>query len=202
MHSLDFTSYLLLAMSLLFIGLPVFLYLKKKPLIIDMRWTFVFIILGFSPMITSSIEMFFEEPEFDFLSLFPIIMVLTLIVFYAFILKGYSVMGADGAEFQKYLIESIKDKNLEFEQSLSSIKISNPELEFNVAIQPWMGVAQIRQKTKTDKEVLKSIIEQVKTKNIKTNYTTSIFYLVFGAILATMSLYLILNPIEDILPPM
>ena len=198
MELYDLMPYFLLTISLCFIGMALFTYLKKKPLIFDSRWNLTLIIACFSPSLIGNIQRIIKEPKFDFMDLFPLLMIAILIVWFVFMMKGYIVFGADATELQKSFLQSVEDKKYQYEQSMSAIKIINPELEIAVSIQSWVGSAQFRPKTTVNQEVLKDIITQLKTKDIKANYITPLYYASIGIIMTILSLYLILNPIGDI----
>jgi hypothetical protein len=106
-------------------------------------------------------------------------------------MKGYIIYGVDGKDFQSKLIETLQNNKYEFEESLSSIKIKNPEVEFSISMQSWIGTVQIRPKGMADKEILKEIMHDLKNQEIKTNILYPIVSLIGGIIImiSTISMF-------------
>jgi hypothetical protein len=98
-------------------------------------------------------------------------------------MKGYIIYGVDGKDFQLKLIETLQNNKYEFEESLSYIKIKNPEVEFSISMQSWIGTVQIRPKGMADKEILKVIMHDLKNQEIKTNILYPIVSLIAGVLL-------------------
>jgi len=119
--------------------------------------------------------MFLKYPSF--IGILPAFMFGVFIIWLLFMMKGYRIYGVDGADFQKSLIEYLNDNHYEFEQNLSTLKIKNPEIELSISIQSWIGIAQLRFKGKENHEVLKSLINDLKKKDIKANYIFPVFLL-------------------------
>jgi hypothetical protein len=64
--------YFLLIISAIFIGMALFMFLRKKPLILNSVWMLIVMCLCFLPQILSSIEMLFKHPSF--IGILPILM--------------------------------------------------------------------------------------------------------------------------------
>ena len=105
-------------------------------------------------------------------------------------MKGVMVLGADGDDFQKAFISVLTEGNYKFEQTFTSIKIEEPNLEISIAFQSWIGSGQIRMRNKENKETFNNIIAQLKLKEIKTNLIMPIFYIAIGTLLLVMELNL------------
>ena len=135
--------------------------------------------------------MCFKHPSF--IAILPILMFIVLIGWFAFMMKGFTVYGVDGNDFQRLFIECLNDKNYEYEQTLASIRIKNPELELSIAIQSWMGTAQIRLKGKANHKVLGEIISGLKAKEMKANFIFPIFYAIVGVLITILSISMIIK---------
>ncbi len=183
--------YFLVIISLFFIVLALSVFIRKKPLILNSVWFLVGICLCFLFPILSSFETILEEPSF--IGILPALLFVVMIVFSAFMMKGYTIYGVDGSAFQKSFTECLTDNNYEFEQSLSTIKIKNPELELSIALQSWTGTVQLRWKGKANREVLKKLMSDLKKKDIKANYIVPILYAIIGVGMLIFSIVMIIN---------
>jgi hypothetical protein len=191
MDFLNIMPYFLLTVSIAFLSMALFVFFRRKPLIFNSRWFLVIMILCFLPQILMSVQLSFKDQSF--MDILPILMYCALIAMFIVIMKGFSIYGVDGNDFQRAFIECLTDKNYEYEQTLSSIKIKNPEIELSIAIQSWIGSAQIRRKGKGNHDVLNDIIKQLRTKEIKVNILFPIFYLISGVIVTIISIALIIK---------
>lgn len=191
MEFFEFMPYFLLIISVIFTGMALFVFLRKKPLILNSVWMLIVMCLCFLPQIISSIEILIKYPSF--IGILPILMFAVLIVWFVFIMKGYTIFGVDGSDFQKLFIECLNDKNYDFEQSLSTIKIKNPEIELSIAVQSWVGTAQVRFKGKANPNVLKSLMIDLNKKDMKANYIFPIFYALIGLLIAILFISMIIK---------
>lgn len=191
MEFFEFMPYFLLIISVIFTGMALFVFLRKKPLILNSVWMLIVMCLCFLPQIISSIEILIKYPSF--IGILPILMFAVLIVWFVFIMKGYTIVGVDGSDFQKLFIECLNDKNYDFEQSLSTIKIKNPEIELSIAVQSWVGTAQVRYKGKANRNVLKSLMIDLNQKDMKANYIFPIFYALIGLLIAILFISMIIK---------
>lgn len=190
MEFFNIMPYFLLIVSLFFIWMGLYVFLRRKPLILNSIWMLVVISLSVLPLILSTLEMFFEYPSI--MSALPFLMFVVLIIWYVFILKGYTILGIDGTDFQNKFIECLNDHQYDFEQSFSTLKIIDPEIELSIGVQSWLGTAQIRSKTKANREVLINLISDLKRKDIKTNYLFPIFYIIIGLLISILSISLMI----------
>lgn len=185
---MDFLSimypYFFLILSLVSISMALFVFIRKKPLIFNSVWIILFISLCFLPQIITAIQMLFDQQAGGGIPI--ILMTGIFIAWMSFMTKGFLIYGVDGSDFQRAFIECLNDKNYEYEQTLSSVKIKNPELELSVVIQSWIGTAQIRFKGKKNKKVLNDLMDSLKTKTIKTNLIFPVIYLLVGILLSVL----------------
>ena len=189
MNYLNFLFVVLFILSFLFIFMALYVFVCKKPLIIKSVWMTILFALCFLPQIITSVILFIEDPDFSHILLS--LLFIGMIVWFTFMMKGYIIYGVDGKDFQSKLIETLQNNKYEFEESLSSIKIKNPEVEFSISMQSWIGTVQIRPKGMADKEILKEIMHDLKNQEIKTNILYPIVSLIGGIIImiSTISMF-------------
>lgn len=191
MDSFDFAPYLFLIVSLMVFTMALYVFLLKKPLILNSRWMLILIILSLLPQVFLIIEMHFKYPSY--MNLFFILTYCGLIAWYAYIAKGVMIFGVDGDDFPKVFIECLNDKNYEFEQTLSRIKIKNPELDLSISIQSWLGTVQLRLKKNSEAQVLNEIIKDLNSKALKPHFIFPSVYCVLGIILTIISISMIVK---------
>lgn len=167
---------------LFFIAMGLSVIVRKKPVIINFRWFFLFIVLI---LVLPATDIFSTSTNLR--SFFPLILFVMVFGYMYYFMKGVMVLGADGDDFQKKFTEVLSDENYEYEQTFTSIKIKEPALEISIAFQSWLGNGQIRMRSKENKETFDKIISQLKIKSIKTNLVIPIFYILFGVMIFFMN---------------
>ena len=190
MNYFNFLFVVLFIVSFLLILMALYTFVCKKPLIIKSVWMTILFALCFLPQIITSVILFIEDPDFSHILLS--LLFIGMIVWFTFMMKGYIIYGVDGKDFQSKLIETLQNNKYEFEESLSSIKIKNPEVEFSISMQSWIGTVQIRPKGMADREILKEIMHDLKNQEIKTNILFPIISLIGGIIImiSTISMFI------------
>lgn len=183
--------YFLWIFSLIFIVISWYTIILKKPLIINSIWILIMISLCFFAQVFTSIIYMIESPSIA--SIAPIIAFVIFMIMFVLMMKGYSVFGVNESDFQEKFIEILKEKNYEFKETLSKITIKQLDRETSISIQSWFGVTHIKVKEKKDRLLLKSLISELRKKDIKIVYLFPILYLIFGFLFCTLSIYLILN---------
>ncbi|OQA92789.1 MAG: hypothetical protein BWY27_00173 [Bacteroidetes bacterium ADurb.Bin234] len=190
MNYFNFLFVVLFILSFLFIFMALYVFMCKKPLIIKSVWMTILFALCFLPQIITSVILFIEDPDFSYILLS--LLFIGMIVWVTFMMKGYIIYGVDGKDFQLKLIETLQNNKYEFEENLSFIKIKNPEVEFNISMQSWVGTVQIRSKSMAGQEILKEIMHDLKNQEIKTNILFPIISLIGGIIImiSTISMFI------------
>jgi len=187
----NFLPYILWFFSMIFIVVSLYTLLLKKPLIINSIWILIMIsLLFFAQMFTSIIYMI-ESPSIG--SIVPIIAFFIFMIMFIFLNKGYMVYGVNHCDFQEKFIEILKEKNYEFKETLSKLTIKHLDREASITIQSGYVGTHIKVKEKKDRLLLKSLISELRKKEIKMDYLFPILYLILGALFCTLSIYLILN---------
>ena len=191
MDYINFAPYILWFISLVFIVVALYVIIMKRPLIINSVWIVIMLFLCFFAQIYSSIEYLIEDPSF--IGVIPILAFVGFMIMFFFMMKGYSFYGVNDTDFQDKLIELLNEKNYDYKQGLSTIKIMNQDIETTITIQSWLGVSHLRIKGKGDKALLKSIVGELRKKSFKINYLSPVFYLIIGVLICTMSIFLFLD---------
>lgn len=108
-------------------------------------------------------------------------------------MKGYLAYGVNNCDFQEKFIEILKEKNYEFKETLTKLTIKHLDQETSITIQSGFVGTHIKVKEKKDRLLLKSIITELRKKEIKIDYLIPIFYLILGFLLCTLAVFSILN---------
>ena len=121
----------------------------------------------------------------------PIILI-CLLVFFWFQMKGYIAIGVTDESFRSALHFSLNKNNLVFEEQLSTIKLISENASIQVAIQPWGGSGQIKIKNSKNKNLLPRIISGVNEFYINNNTTpnriTSSLFIIMGVFMLISSI--------------
>ena len=176
---------LLLCLSLAFIGMALYMLIRKKPILLSSLWVLALLGACFLPQILLSVQIYMTDLSVT--HLLPSLLLVVLMVWLYFSMQGYTLYGVKGEEFQKALIEYLNEKGCEFEQTVTSLKIKEPEIELYIAVQSWIGTGQIRPKGKKNREFMDDLVNNLRLKNMKVNRVTAIFYLVTGLLVFALS---------------
>ncbi len=119
-------------------------------------------------------------------------MMAVILIFVYFALRGYTAFGVTDVSFREALLHSLKKVDLPYEETLSAIKLPTRGADLQVAVQSWMGTAQLKMKQKRFGAILKSIVngmnEYYQTGAVsKANLTSCIFFTVIGVFLAVFA---------------
>ena len=125
------------------------------------------------------------------------ILFVVLVVYMRRILNGYQLIGINGDTFQECLSHSLDNLNIEYEEKLNKIIITNNDLIILCSMQSWVGQAQVQFKGNKDKEFINSLINEIKG-YIRTNEITFVkmpgfFYAIMGAVATVFSIYELLK---------
>jgi len=76
-------------------------------------------------------------------------------------------------------------------EELSLIHIPAENLDIQVSVQSWMGVAQIKNKSRQNQPAFDRVVTELKKQfangNLETNNITSIFYIILGTLMLIFS---------------
>ncbi|MDP8202750.1 MAG: hypothetical protein P9M11_11510 [Candidatus Tenebribacter burtonii] len=197
MNTLYFIPFMLIiGFSLLYIGLKIII--GKKPIVINSKWLFILIIIMYIPLLIIPTIIDFLNSEIVYFETSLVFILFTVIVVYMRrILNGYQLIGINGDTFGECLSHSLDNLNIEYEEKLNKIIITDSNLTILCSMQSWVGQAQIQFKGNKDKKFINSLIKEIK-KYIRTNEIVSMkmpgfFYAIIGVVAIVMSVYELLK---------
>ncbi len=169
--------------------------ISNKPFVISSRWLLILVLLGISPGIFQFAE--FPRPVGEpevlvALRLLVPIMMIVILIFAYFSLRGYTAFGITDTSFREALLRSLKKLGLPYEETLSAMKLPTHGAVLQVAVQSWIGTAQLKMKQRKFSAVLKDIVngmnEYYQSGAVSgVNLTCCIFYAVIGVFMAVFA---------------
>jgi Tfp pilus assembly protein PilF len=178
-----------------FIGLGLWVFLRKRPLIFSSRWMFGLMLVCFSPQLFMQFSLpdihdAHHATDWLLMKLLMPLMFAVLLIFLWIQMQGYMLVGIVDKSFRKALLSVLDELGLERQEELSVIRIPAAKLEIQVAIQSWIGVGQLKNKTRSGGEVFRKIIGGLRNRfaqgELETNNTTSLLYLILGIIMLVL----------------
>ena len=185
----------LVLMAAFFIFIALKTIIGRRPIIFTSRWLFAFMCLAFLPSIVSPITMGFSSSSgFSMIAWMNPLMFTVLLVFFWIQMKGYMAFAISDSYFREALLGSADSLGLSIEESMSSLKVKETGAEMQVAIQGWIGTAQLKSKGKESESSVRQIAQGM-TKYFENtpggmNFITSYFYLIMGAFMIAMSIWM------------
>ena len=175
-----------IALAFLSTGLAVLL--RKKPLLFSSRWMFALLLVCFAPQFIIPFQTLGGAGDrlegLRIITWLGPLMFVVLLAFFWKQMQGYMVMGIVDQSFRKALLSVLDELHLERKEELSLIRIPQANLDIQVAIQSWMGVGQVKNKSKSGREVFQQIIVGLKKRfaqgELETNNTTPLLYIILG----------------------
>ena len=167
----------------------------RRPLLLSSRYLFAVMCLAFLPTIANSIVMGLSSSQSfsKILWMNPLIF-LMLLAFLWIQMKGYMAFAISDVYFRDALLASAKSLGYSIEETMSCLKIKETGHEMQVAIQGWIGTAQLKSTAKESNDAVRQIADGM-TKYFqstpgKMNYITSYLYLIVGVFLIAMSAWM------------
>jgi len=162
--------------------------LRKKPLLFSSKWMFVLMLVCFAPQLIIPFQILAVPGDhiegFRIINWLLPLMFVFLLVFFWIQMQGYTVMGIVDKSFRKALLSVLDELRLERQEELSLIRIPQAHLDIQVAIQSWIGVGQVKNKSKSGQEVFQQIIAGIKRRfaqgELETNNITPVLYIILG----------------------
>jgi hypothetical protein len=187
------TIFILMAVFFFFIALKTLA--GRRPLVFSSRWLFAFMCLAFLPNITNSISMGLSSPHgFTMIAWMSPLMFAVLLVFFWIQMRGYMAFAISDTYFREALLASASSLGFSIEETMSHLKIKETGQEMQVAIQGWIGTAQLKstgkESNETVKEIAKEMTKYFRSTPGKMNFMTSYLYLIIGAFMVAMSVWM------------
>ena len=147
-------------MALFFLAIGLRGIISRKPFLISLRWSFLLILLGFTPSLLLAIPFsgFGGGGSLWMIQWISPAILLVGSIFLYFALKGYVAMGVTDVSFREGLLTSLAKLNLPYEETLGSIKLPTIGADLQAAVQSWIGTAQLRMKQRQFNPVLKDVV--------------------------------------------
>jgi len=170
----------ILAIYLLLLGLRGIIL--RRPFLFPARLLFWMFLLGFLPVTINSARFLFDNQPVSFrlIMLIPVPMFGTLLIFLWRQLRGYMVWGITDESLQDALHSALQSLNIQFEETISRVRLTSLGADLQVSVQSWAGTAQLRIKQPEHRAVLKDIAEKMnerfRSAPGKVNLTPSILY--------------------------
>lgn len=183
------TSYLftITFISMLFIGIGIFMLAKKTHLIIHNKFFFLIMTFSYFPKIINSIKML-QFHETDFIVGFLIIIIFAILASLAY--DGYIALGINVDDFNNQINLTLNKLEFKYQQYGSLIRINKPSLEINISNHSSWGSSHIRFQGKGNKANIHKIIGSLQKSSIKLNRTTPILYITLGIVMSAVVIIL------------
>ncbi|MGO9120822.1 MAG: hypothetical protein ACLQPD_24830 [Desulfomonilaceae bacterium] len=113
-------------------------------------------------------------------------------VFLYIAMRGYTAFGTTDVSFREGLLASLERLSLPYEEKLSAVRLPTIEADLQVAVQSWLGTAQLKMKQRKFSGVLSDIVKgmnecyQSGTAS-EMNLTACVFYAVIGVMVAVFA---------------
>jgi hypothetical protein len=164
--------------------------IQKRPFLISMRWQRGLLVTLFLGFAIDAVRLDWESGNAGGLQAATWMSVAFLalaIWFFLLQAQGYLALGVTDESLRDTLLSALRQSNLAYEERLSTIRIPSENAQFQVAVQSWMGAAQIRVKGKASGALLRRIVKKVNenfsVSKPKAKMTTFTFHLIFGVLM-------------------
>ena len=192
---------LLGVLSLWMISMGLRALVTRRPYIFSARWLLLFVLLAFAPNalfpLVSSLgrDRHLSASNQAVLWLGPAMFVV-LMVFFSLVIRGYIAMGVTETSMREALFATLARLNLAHEETLGSIRLPSVPAELQVAVQSWVGTAQLKPRTRASREVAAAVAsgmnEHFRTAPVRANLVCPIAYVVMGSLMGAMDVVLVL----------
>ncbi len=182
-------------MALFFLVIGLRGVVTKKPFLISARWLLFLILLGFGPGMLQAASLPTSGDGSGTLTvlrwMIPTVLIV-VVAFLSFAMRGYIAFGVTDVSFREGLLASLKKLNLDHEETMSFLRLPTIGADLQVAVQSWIGTAEIKMKQRQFRRLLVDIVnnmnEYYQNSSIsKMNLTSCIFYVVMGVLLLVLA---------------
>ena len=164
----------------------------RRPFLFSGRWILFFTLAMFLGMMVPSLSFPSSSPQpLQMMEWLPFLISLLFFLIMAVLLwlqtRGYQAFAVTGKSFRDGLLAALETLQLPYEESLSSIRLTSVDAELQVAVQSWMGSAQIKVRPGRHGPLLKKIVqgmrEHFRNATVETNVISCVLYLIFGILI-------------------
>lgn len=117
-----------------------------------------------------------------------------LLIFFWIQMRGYMFFGISDTFFRDAILFSAQNLGFTIEETMSKLKIKETGEEMQVAIQGWIGTAQLKAAKSDSGASVSRIATEMKSyfssAKGNMNFLTSYFYLIVGLFMIAMSIFL------------
>ncbi len=182
-----------IAIFFLYIGIKIIA--SKRPLLLSSKIFFIFMLLAFSPQFVMSLErLLMSTGDMGLIFYISPLMLVGLLTFMWIQMQGFMAIGITDDSFRSALHYSLNKNKIQFEEQLSLIRLTDINVDVQIAIQSWIGTGQLKLNRSKDKELLSKLVSNINeyylANSIKPNNTTSILYIVMGLFMSLLSAYI------------
>jgi hypothetical protein len=188
-------------LSLWMIAMGLRALVTRRPYIFSARWLLLFMLIAFAPNALMPLVTFMGSDHHLSASNLVVrwmgpVMFVVLMVFFSVLIRGYIAMGVTETSMREALFAALARLGLPHEETLGAIKLPTVPAELQVAVQAWVGTAQLKPRTRASRAVAASVAsgmsEHFRTAPVRVNLVCPIAYVVMGSLMAIMDVALVI----------
>lgn len=197
----NFTMHVLMPASiglvaLAFIGLGLYVLVKRRPVVLHARWMLVTMLIVLLPPILQQASVMLSDqrpPAGDSGLMFAVILLMpiTIVALLVVQMRGYFVFGATQESFRAGLLSALANLGLSPEETVSTIRLPSVPAELNVMMHGSMGTGQLRLRSGGSSELLARIAYGMRRHFDEapgpTNLVSPVLHVVFGSLMGLMT---------------
>jgi hypothetical protein len=167
--------------------------LVKRPVVFPAPWLFVLLLLSILPTLALSVYVALTAPQFSATSLLSGFIWLALLAFIRVQMRGHLVIGATPEYLHDALVAAAAQHGQTIEQMAGTLRICETGEEVRVAIQRWMGYAQISASGRTSPQFINRLAVDLRAyfanHSGPMRHTSGVAYLLAGVLTLLFSVY-------------
>jgi len=166
--------------------------LERRPIFISARWLFGFMCLVIPASSLYSFVLGLSSEHISVFTWLTPVMVAVMLIYFWIQMRGYIAFAISDTYFRDALLSSAASLGYTVEETVSRLKIKETGQEMQVAIQGWIGTAQLkptgRQSADTVAQIARGMNQYFKKSPGKMNYLMSYFYLIIGGLMLAVAI--------------
>jgi hypothetical protein len=197
-----FNTLLIFPMAIMSIGLlavSVRGLVTRRPIVFSARifvWVFAVAVASMSIALLS-LQFSPYSGGFEFMTAAQIVLFVLLIVVFWRVMQGYVVLGVTEEGFKQALLASLDELGMTYKESLAGLALDELNDVLQVSVQDWVGTAQLKMKTRANREHLQKVVNVLRGQLAATAGRSSLFipviYGVMGLLLLAFGVYIALD---------